>query len=120
MPQSMLIPPAWIAEASMQHFRAAPSQRGFRCDALHELIALADIEVPLRGSGYPLDANGFDHRRMVSILIGIRNGAPIPPIYIEAGDPGQRQYRMRAGVHRYHASLTLGFSHVPAEIVSRY
>src|ERR1700751_5312378 len=119
MPQLMTIPAAWIAEAGVQHFRPAPSQRGFRCDTKHELIALADIEVPLRRSGHPLDANGFRHDRMMRLLTGIRHNVSLPAICIERADPGQRWYRVRCGVHRYHASLTLGFSHVPAEIVER-
>jgi hypothetical protein len=103
----------------VQDFRPAPSQRAFRCDGGHKLIALDDIEMPLRRSGYPLDANGFRHDRMVRLLIGIRDNVSLPAIYIEAADPGQRPYRVREGVHRYHASLALGFSHVPAEIVPR-
>jgi hypothetical protein len=117
MAQSMIIPAEWLAEAGIQKFRSA--RRGFRCDEAHELIALSEIEVPLRGSGYPLDASGFDHKRMVCILSGIRDDVSLPAIYIELADPGQRKYRARAGVHRYHASRALGFSHVPAEIIER-
>jgi hypothetical protein len=87
-----------------------PARRAFRCAGAHECIALADIEVPLRGSGYPLDANGFRHDRMVRLLIGIRDDVSLPAVYIERGDPHQRPYRVREGVHRYHASLALGFS----------
>jgi len=117
MPPSMIIPAQWLAEAGVQNFRAL--QRGFRCDDRHSLIALADIEVPLRKTGYPLDANGFSHDRMVSILKGVRENLSLPPIRIEIADPGLRQYRVREGLHRYHASLKLGFSHIPAEIVER-
>jgi hypothetical protein len=116
MPQSMVIPPEWIAEAGVQNFRSA--LRGFRCDAEHELIALAEIEVPLRQSGFPLDANGFSHDRMVSILTGIRDNKPISPISVERVR-GARPYRVYEGMHRYHASLALGFSWVPAKIVER-
>ena len=101
MSESMIVPAEWLAEAGMQKFR--PAQPGFRCDATHELIALGDIEVPLRNSGYPLDANGFDHKRMVRLLSGIRDDVSLPAIYIELADPGQRKYRLRCGVHRYHA-----------------
>jgi hypothetical protein len=87
----MVIPAAWMAEAGVQDFN----------------------------SGYPLDANGFCHDRMVRLLTGIRDDVPLPAIYIERADPAQRPYRVRGGVHRYHASLTVGFSHVPAEIVDR-
>jgi hypothetical protein len=113
----MIIPAEWLAEAAIQKFQSA--RRGFRCDWAHGLIALSDIEAPLRGSGYPLDANGFDHKRMVRVLSAIRDDVSLPAICIELADPGQRKYRVRAGVHRYHASRTLGFSHVPAEIIER-
>jgi hypothetical protein len=54
MPQSMTIPAEWMVEANVQKFQSG--QRGFRCDAPHEIILpLADIEVPLRRTGYPLD-----------------------------------------------------------------
>jgi hypothetical protein len=43
----------------------------------------------------------------------------MPPIEVEKADPGQRPYRLRAGFHRFYASFTVGFSHVPAEIVER-
>ena len=119
VPQSMIIPAEWMAEASVQDFRPAPAQRAFRCDTDHKLVALADIEVPLRKSDYPLDANGFHRERMVRLLIGIRANISLPPIHIEKADPGQRPYRVHCGAHRYHASLTLGFSHVPAQIVER-
>jgi hypothetical protein len=56
MAQSMIIPTEWLAEAGVQNFR--PTRPSYRCDAVHELIALSDIEVPLRNSGYPLDMNG--------------------------------------------------------------
>jgi len=53
------------------------------------------------------------------LLTGIRDDVSLPAIYIEQADPSQRPYRVREGVHRYHASLALGFSHVPAEIIER-
>jgi hypothetical protein len=117
MPQSMIVPAPWVAEAGVQDFK--PTQRAYRCDDPHECVALAEIEVPLRKSGFPLDANGFRHDRMVRLLMGIRDNVALPAIYVERADPDQRPYRVREGVHRYHASLKLGFSHVPAEIVER-
>jgi hypothetical protein len=99
MAQSMIIPAEWLAEVGVQNFR--PAKPGFRCDAPHQVIALDDIEVLLRGSDYPLDANGFCHDRMVRLLTGIRDDVPLPAIYIENADPGQRCYRVREGAHRY-------------------
>src|SRR6185437_9938469 len=109
MPQSMIIPDDWLAEAGAQNFRPAAARRGFRCDDQHQLVALADIEKPIRRSDYPLDANGFQRDRMLRILAGIRDNVSLPAVFIERADPGQRSYRVRCGVHRYHASLTLGF-----------
>lgn len=118
MPQSMIIPPAWLAEAGMQNFR--PTRPGFRCDDPdHRLVALTEIEPPSRFSDYPLSANGFDHDRMVRLLTGIRDDVALPHILIEGADAGGRPYRVHHGVHRYHASRTLGFSHVPAKVIER-
>jgi len=113
----MVIPADWMAEAGVRDFK--PTRCAFRCDDPHECIALADIEIPLRNSGHALDANGFRHDRMVRLLTGIRDNVSLPAIYVERADPGQRPYRVREGVHRFHASHSLGFSHVPAEIIER-
>jgi hypothetical protein len=42
--------------------------------------------MPLRKSSYPLDANGFNHDRMVRLLTGIRDDVSLPAICIEKGD----------------------------------
>jgi ParB-like nuclease domain len=113
----MRIPVEWMAEAGVLNFRSDPPQDAFRCDQAHQLVPLADIDAPPRRSDCPLDGNGFDRSRMVSILKGIQENDSLPPIVVERCDVGQRAYRLREGVHRYHASLTLGFSQVPAEFV---
>jgi hypothetical protein len=115
MGETMQIPPEWLTEAGLQNFVAI--QPSFRCTAPHVLIALADIERVVRTVA--LDANGFCRKRMMRILVGIRDDDAIPPIYVEKADPDQRPYRLREGVHRLYASITLGFSHAPAEIIER-
>jgi hypothetical protein len=57
---------------------------------------------------------------MVRILVGIRIGCVFPPIPIERIEHGAHLYRLRDGTHRFYASRTLGFSHVPAEICEVY
>jgi hypothetical protein len=57
---------------------------------------------------------------MVRILVGIRIGCAFPPIPIERIEHGAHLYRLRDGTHRFYASRTLGFSHVPAEICEVY
>jgi hypothetical protein len=111
------IPAEWLATAGLQGFK--PSQASYRCEEPHELIAVADIEMPARNAGVTLDANGFGRDRMMKILLGIRQDDSIPPIQIEVADPGQRPYRLRAGFHRYYASLATGFLYVPTELVDR-
>ncbi len=109
------VPDEWLIEAGVKNF--VPSLASFRCDVPHELVALVDIETPLRRWDVILDANGFGRDRMLRILEGIRRGDALPPIDVEIGDA--RPYRLRAGFHRLYASLATGFSHVPAEIVPR-
>ena len=59
-------------------------------------------------------------RHVVELLYAVvRDDVSLPAICIELADSRQRKYRMRCGVHRYHASLTLGFSHLPAKIIER-
>jgi hypothetical protein len=98
---TMEIPPEWIAEAGLQNFK--PSRPAIRCAAPHELIALTEIEPFVRL--IPIDANGFRRSKMMPVLEMIRRGHP-------AKDPLQviRQTR-------FYASRTLGFTHVPAEII---
>jgi hypothetical protein len=83
------------------------------------MMAIGDIEPPMRNEGVTLDANGFGRDRMLSILAGIRDGDALPPIDIETADPGQRPFRLRGGFHRFFAAVDLGFSHIPADIVER-
>jgi hypothetical protein len=111
------IPPEWIAIAGLKDFKPAAS--AFRCDLPHQLMAISDIERPMRAEGVTLDANGFNRERMMKILNGILANDALPPIDVEIADPGQRPYRLRSGFHRFYASFTCGFTHVPVDIVPR-
>jgi hypothetical protein len=91
-----------------------PARSGYRCDEPHDLVALAEIEPPLRRLDFPLDANGFDHDRMVSVPVALQRDVSLTPIQIERADPGQRRYRARVGVHRYHALNLAAGQFLPA------
>ena len=110
---SMEIPAEWLVEAGLQSF--SPKRSAFQCAGRHQLLALDDIEPLIRA--VVLDANGFNRTRMLSLLNMIRDDlvceAPIEVFRQE----GQRPYRLYNGVHRYYASRTLGFTHVPADIL---
>ena len=112
------IPLEWIFEAGLQHFR--PSTRGYRCDAEHEMIAISDIEPCQRLENVTLDANGFDRKRMMRILLGVRDGEQIPPIMIWPAESGPWRFELRDGFHRFYAARTLHFSHIPTDIIERY
>jgi hypothetical protein len=91
-------------------------QPSFRCTAPHVLIALADIERVVRTVA--LDANGFCRKRMMRILVGIRDDDAIPPIYIEKAHPDQRPYTDLHGPLRaepnYRSLLAFGKSFTPS------
>src|SRR5260370_7426252 len=81
MPQSMIIPAEWLAEARAQNFK--PTRPGLRCDDPdHRLFALAEIEPPLRFSHYPLSANAFYHDCMGSLLTAIQHHVALPPLLL--------------------------------------
>jgi hypothetical protein len=111
------VPLDWLLQAGVTDLR--PLRRSFRCEVDHTLVALDDIERPMRRPDIVLDANGFGRDRMMRILLGIRADDALPPIEIERADPGQRPFRLRAGFHRYYASIALGFPLIPVEIVPR-
>jgi len=109
--ESMEIPFEWLAQAGMQDF--VVTSQSYRCTAPHVLIPLTNIERVVRARS--LDANGFCYDRMMRILVGIRDGNDIvPPVPVER--IGVDQYGLRDGTHRFYASLTLGFSYLPADI----
>ena len=82
-------------------------RRGWRLDEIERMVRVV-----------PLDANGFRRDKMMPVLVGIRDGADIvPPVPVEPIELDQRRmYRLRDGTHRFYASLTLGFSHLPCDI----
>jgi hypothetical protein len=117
MTRQHTIPSEWIAAAGLKDFKSAAS--AFRCDLPHQLMAISAIGLPMRAEGVTLDANGFNRERMLKILSGIRANDPLPPIDVEIADPGQRPYRLRGGFHRFYASMTCGFTHIPVDVVPR-
>ena len=116
-PAEFEIPEDWWVEAGMAEFvRHAPAFRSTTAD----LVALDDIEPPFRLPSKPIDWRGFDRTRMVSILQGFVAGEAIPPIDLLvlptlndiSGQPFK--YRVLAGVHRFYASMAVGFEFLPS------
>lgn len=46
-------------------------------------------------------------------LIGMRDGAPMPPVVVLDVASGSFRYRLNDGFHRFRASIALGYSHIP-------
>jgi hypothetical protein len=113
-----IVPPEWIRDAGLHGFE--PSTPGYRCDDEHQLVAIADIAPIERNEGVTLDTNGFGRDRMMRILFGVHDGDSMPPILIWPAESGSWRFELRCGFHRYYASRTLKFSHVPANIGERY
>jgi hypothetical protein len=113
MTVTMEVPPEWLAEAGLQNFK--PVRPSILCAARHELIALGEIEPFVRL--VPIDANGFRRSKMMPVLEMIRDDRPSKEPIQVIRQAGQWRYRLHDGVHRYYASRTLGFTHVPAEVI---
>jgi len=85
-----------------------------------DLVALDDIEPPFRLPSRPFDWRGFERTRMVFILQGFVAGEAIPPIDLLvlptlndiSGQPFK--YLVLAGVHRFYASMAVGFEFLPS------
>jgi hypothetical protein len=113
------IPSAWWTEAAMDHFDRGrdKSYRG-RPHLNSQLVLIADIDLPSlshrRRSHGPLDRD-----RMVTVLWSIAEREEICPVTITKTGIGDYRYRLYAGVHRFHASVAAGFSHIPALLVVR-
>jgi hypothetical protein len=109
----MEIPADWLVEVGLQNFR--PPRSAIRCGATHRLIDLGEIEPFVRS--VPIDANGFRRSKMMQVLEMIRDDRSFDDPIQVLRQTGQWPYRLHDGVHRYYASRTLGFTHVPAEMV---
>jgi hypothetical protein len=110
---TMEIPPEWLVEAGLQDF--TPPRSAIRCAVPHELVAIADIEPFVRQVA--LDANGFRKSKIMPVLELVRDDRLFADALQVVRQVGQWQFGLHNGVHRFYASRTLGFTHVPAEVV---
>jgi hypothetical protein len=111
------IPDAWWAEAGMPDFvckrdayRAAPSE----LHPGHPITLVASQAIAPLHRSVPLDFGGFDRARMVRILHGFVADDAIEPIKLRLDTQGVYTHRLYDGLHRFHAAVAAGFSHVPA------
>jgi len=115
----MDIPDDWYAEAAIstiplqgRSYEAGPPER-INLPPSGEL-ALSDVRPPRRAPGVP----GLVRERAVALLGGFQSKTPLPPIVAYAVPDPPFAYRLGEGYHRYYLSLAVGFTHVPAVILT--
>jgi hypothetical protein len=111
------IPTDWWERAGMLRFVRRTPHYAFTDTGRERIVPIAEIS-PLRRSrnltGYSRD--GFEERRMVSILTAVCTGAPLPPVEVnECAREGFR-YALYDGMHRFYASIAAGYSHLPVVV----
>ena len=105
------IPDEWLAAAEVTGFKAERQAYLPSPGSPSELVELSHILPPVRLAGVPQ----FEPSRMISILVAIRTSSPLPPIIAHGPAPGHTaKYSVREGMHRYYASVAMGFSSIPA------
>jgi hypothetical protein len=79
------------------------------------LFSIAHIELPSMTGRLHKGTFGLEPSRMVKVLREIARREEIWPVEIIESE--SRNYRLKHGAHRYHASIAAGFSHIPAIVV---
>lgn len=121
LPTEFEIPDDWWCEAGMKGFTPAP--KAYHSSSHATLIPLREIEPPSRFPECPLDFRGFSRDRMVRILAGFINDDEIEPVEVfkfpRLDWPFDRpfRYRVHNGVHRFYASIAVGFECLPVAII---
>lgn len=103
------IPTDWWERAGMLRFVRRTPHYAFADTGRVHIVPLSEI-LPLTRSrnlaGYSRD--GFDERRMVSVLGAFCIGAPLPPVEVSERPTGSFRYALYDGMHRFYASIAAG------------
>lgn len=107
------IPDEWWAGTGMKGFGA--NGRSYRCDCdKAQTLPMSEVWTLVR-------ARGFDEARMRSVLKGIADGDPLPPVKVDRPPGvGPAVFRLKDGYHRFMASAAAGFGAIPALEVSYF
>ena len=105
------IPDEWLRQFDLaapvrltEHFISGPSAT---------ILDIDSIRSPVRNPG----VRWFDEGRMLDILKGIATSHPLPPIELVETRGERLPYRVHDGLHRYYASIAVGFRQVPVRVV---
>jgi hypothetical protein len=100
-------------------YSVSKAPAGIQGEALE--VALNDVLTSLDNRP-SFDAPGpFSHPRMIGILKALRDGVALPPVWVWPIEPPAhgRAYQLFGGHHRYHASVALGLTDIPALVIPR-
>jgi hypothetical protein len=95
-----------------------PASRSFKAVENSEkevvVLPIAQLKPPLRDPGAP----NFEEKRALSLLDAFKTSIPLPPIMVEIPKESIAPYVYRVwdGFHRFHLSVSVGFTHIPAVI----
>jgi hypothetical protein len=105
------IPDEWWSAAGMSGF--TPQSSTYRASA-HPTLETRLLAIDqIRAFRHAPRVADFDRDRMLIVLKAIRHHQALPPIEVD-----RFTHRLHDGLHRFHASIAVGFSHVPAAIGS--
>ena len=88
-----------------------------------EICEVREVAPIIRTPETILDHRGFGRERMLNVLVGLRQGAAMPPVEVVKLDAATEEgfrYRLVHGFHRFYGSVAVGYSQVPAAIVPNW
>lgn len=106
------IPDDWWEFCGMRSFKPQSAYYPYDPQAESaEVLSLQEVEPPQRNPGVAL----FKKYKLVPVLLAFTSPeCALPPIHAVKTSGG---YAVRNGVHRYYASVAVGYSSVPAIVL---
>jgi hypothetical protein len=109
------IPEEWLADIEPAGWRPRATHFAFG-GVLGQIVLVMNFVLltpPVRDPGTPY----FDRDRLRRVATRIVRGEPQEPIHVELPDDAER-FIVRDGMHRFYLSRKLGFTAIPALLVS--
>jgi hypothetical protein len=111
------IPTDWWERAGMLRFVRRTPHYAFTDTGRVRIVPIAEIAPLSRSPNLPgYSRDGFDERRMVSVLSAFCSGAPLPPVEVNECDSGGFRYALYDGMHRFYASIAAGYPLLPVVV----
>lgn len=113
------IPDIWLAEFGLTEMTLVGDH--FVSDDAEKVLDIWLVNSPVRGPG----VRWFHYESMRRILPRFISYQSLSPIKVDVPPPGSPSqgpldYRVRNGLHRYYASVAVGFRKIPVRILPYY